>query len=368
MKIAPLYKFQNNTFLKLFRTGFKGKTAEELKQEKQTLYDAADRISKMSEDDIARQEQSVKDTCQNFFRYMTQIREAKNRLEGFQKNNQAQKFDAAEAYFDGVKNLAKNNKGFNRISGYEDIKKQLEDSFILKTMLREKMSENIEIPNAFLFFGPTGCGKTTFALALAEQSLCNIEIISAGLKQPEEIMQEVLNKAQAAKNNYELSEDKKRTIILIDEFDTISYESSPILEQLRSFIKTCAKDYKCTLFLTTNYPLDIDQSILSNDIIPDKIPVPAASVEDAKKIIEDYLAKKNKFIVATENILEELFKNKSLYSNKDIIDILDLTLLRYQYPEESEYIAEIKRGRVSPLLTPALISKFEEEKAKLGLG
>lgn len=66
-------------------------------------------------------------------------------------------------------------KGFSQIGGYQDIKTKLQASFIDK-LDDEKAGKYLSepIPNAILLYGPTGCGKTTFVNALAEETDCNV--------------------------------------------------------------------------------------------------------------------------------------------------------------------------------------------------
>ncbi len=306
--------------------------------------------------------QKIIENLNSFTEYSREITAIEEILKASKPEKRSDDEKVIEAFFKGMMDLIKSNKGFNRISGYDAIKSELETSFILKTVLREKTSLGADVPNAYLFFGPTGCGKTTFALALAEQSLCNIEFVIPDSREPEEIMEEIIQKAKKAKDNYEKNDSHQRTIILINEFDTIAYQDSSITQQLVDFIRTCADKYKCTLFLTTNYPLDIDEQILSEEIIPTKIAVPSADYETANRIITDYLAKKNKPIITTDKILNKLFSQKAQYSNRDIIDILDLAFLENEFPEEEDYIAEIERGKITPRLTPQVLNEFEENK------
>lgn len=69
-------------------------------------------------------------------------------------------------------------KGFSQIGGYNDIKNKLQILFIDKLDDEKAGKYLVEpIPNAIMFFGPTGCGKTTFANALAQEADCNIVTI-----------------------------------------------------------------------------------------------------------------------------------------------------------------------------------------------
>lgn len=63
--------------------------------------------------------------------------------------------------------------GMSKIAGYEETKKTLNEYFISKIKL-EKEGKDVDIPSAFFFFGPKGNGKTTSAMAIAEETCCNI--------------------------------------------------------------------------------------------------------------------------------------------------------------------------------------------------
>lgn len=242
-------------------------------------------------------------------------------------------------YLIGLQNMSK-NKGFNRIVGYDNVKDMLTSEFIVKTMAKARTSQKTDVPNAFLFFGPTGCGKTTFAHALAEQTLSFVDTVDLANLSEEEAMCAILDKAQTARQNYINSGDeKKRTILIVNEFDSIANKYSPVVNELVDFMQNCADEYKCTLFLTSNYPLDIDPRILDSKITPKKFAIPPADYSVAKGIAEKRLEMYGRKINGIDSFVSVLFSNPDLlYSNANIATIIDKVVKSTEFPTVDDYI------------------------------
>lgn len=260
----------------------------------------------------------------------------------------------------------KDNKGFSRIAGYDSIKEKLTSEFVLKTIAKAKTSQNTDVPNAFLFFGPTGCGKTTFAQALAEQALCEADRVDIEAKSPGEVFQEIKDKAKKAKRNYEDSgKDKKRTILVVNEVDAIANKYSPVVNEFVEFMKDCAEKYKCTLFLTTNYPLDVDERILSKNITPTKVALAPADCPTTKAILEHRLKTMKKVMPELDSIAAALFSNPDkLYSNANIVSIINKTQKNIENPTTQDYIRTTKND-VAPSISRKSLARFNEEKKTL---
>ncbi len=182
----------------------------------------------------------------------------------------------------------KKDEGFGRIVGttYNGIKKELIDKFVLQTVGKAKISQDVKVPNALFFYGPPGTGKTTFAKSLAEQSCSHIDLVDAGRVSPEEALAQIKEKALTAKANYEKSgADKKRTFIVINEADSVALRGSDTSYDFIRFLQDCSEKYKCTLFLTTNAPLDIDPEILSDKVTPIKVALIPADKQTAISVL-----------------------------------------------------------------------------------
>lgn len=80
----------------------------------------------------------------------------------------------------------KNPKGFAQIAGYGEQKNVLMTRAGIDIAL-ERNRKPAEVPNGIFFFGPKGCGKTTFADAFAKQLDCRLVKIENTLDAAENI-------------------------------------------------------------------------------------------------------------------------------------------------------------------------------------
>lgn len=189
-------------------------------------------------------------------------------------------------------NAVKEKTGWGKIAGSDNIKQELKETF-MNNLIVEQGNEKADFPNAYLFYGPKGTGKTTFATAFAEQSGCEFKEIEM-LQKNNEIIDELLEAGEDSKKLY--SDEKKRTIILIDEFDAIAKDPKKDatetdinnLNTLKKFIKNCSERFKCTLFVTTNKPLNISNSLIDDDFIEDAIFLGPPDKKDTAAILKHY--------------------------------------------------------------------------------
>lgn len=237
-------------------------------------------------------------------------------------NIKSNALEIIEQFTNAQRRLDKHS-GFNKIIGHDEIKEQLKEEFSINKILKSQVMDDIKVPNSLLFFGPTGCGKTYFATALAEQSITKYVTIDSKSKSEDEIFAEILNAAQKSKEHFDKT--GQRSIIVYNEADAVLYEGSPIEKAFLEFIKDCSDKYKCTMFLTSNYPLDISPEILSDAVTPLKIAVPNPD----NKMIYTYLKNKIHTInksVNIENIAATIALEPKRFSFSELNDIIDEAL------------------------------------------
>lgn len=212
--------------------------------------------------------------------------------------------------------------GWESMAGNESIKSKLDESFIRK-LSAEQTGTDVKIPNGVLFYGPKSTGKTSFAKAFAEQAGCNFEEIDM-LQADEKIMQDLFDAANQSKIDYTNSgQAKKRTVILLDECDSIANNSEEDLNKvlgksvkakLKNFLQKCSNDFKCTVFMTTNHPLDIDSEMLGDQRIPVKVFLGPPEKEDAAAIFKHYLKGETEQVINYDRLADEVMKARETNS------------------------------------------------------
>lgn len=269
-------------------------------------------------------------------------------------------------FIKNMKNLK--NKGLRSIVGqqYDEVKNQLKNEFIIGkiAMARTSQENSVEVPNAVIFYGPTGTGKSALSKATAEQSLSFFEDIKVDNEYPEKSFAIIKKMALESKKNYEESGIKKRTIIRVDEADGIVGKGSPILKDFKEFAKDCSKKYKCTLFLTTNNPFDLDEELAAKTRL--KFKVMPANRESAKEIIEHTLNNTKPVYESVDPLVDALFSNpQKIFSNRHIVDrVIGNVQANKENPSIKDYVEQIEKGFVKPSISKEKLAKFLDDEKK----
>lgn len=194
-------------------------------------------------------------------------------------------------------------KGWDKIAGRDDLKTKMAEIFIDK-LRQEKAGYEVNMPNGILLYGPPGTGKTRFAQAFAEEANCNFVSIDT-LQDDSDILTDLKAALKQARKVYNSPETpKKRTIILLDDFNSIAelsdeekaelaakaidYEDTNV-GQLVEYLNDCAEKYKATIFMTTNHPRRIDSEILREKLVPHQIFLGPPLTMDTAKMFKYHL-------------------------------------------------------------------------------
>lgn len=231
-------------------------------------------------------------------------------------------------------------KGWDKIAGRKDLKIMMEEVFINK-LEQEKNGYEVNMPNGILLYGPPGTGKTRFAQAFAEEAKCDFVSIDT-LQDDSDILMDLRAALKHAKKVYNSPETpKKRTIILLDDFNSIAelsdeekadlasraidYEDTNV-GQLVEYLNNCADKYKATIFMTTNHPRRIDSEILQENLVPHQIFLGPPLTMDAAEMFKYHLAG---FINEPIDYLKlgrevcKAFESQQAYSSQGIVNVVE---------------------------------------------
>lgn len=277
--------------------------------------------------------------------------------------------------------------GWERIAGNEVIKEKLNESFIRK-LAAEKAGVDVKMPNGILFYGPQSTGKTLFAKAFAQQAAltgsgsndgCNYVEIDM-IQSDDDIMNDLLKAAKQSKKDYaDSGQAKKRTIILLDEFDSIASSNEKdlgkVLEdtkigKLKNFLQKCSDEYKCTVFMTTNHPLRLSSELLADQRIPVKVFLGPPEKEDAEEIFKFYLKGDTDQVIDHAKLADEVMKARetnqafSVGRIKTIVsDYIAITKKAGQKATENGLIQAIREAGSD--IIPESMDKFAKEIAAM---
>jgi len=231
-------------------------------------------------------------------------------------------------------------KGWEKIAGRDRLKDLMDDVFLTK-IAQEKAGYDVNMPNGILLYGPPGTGKTRFAKAFAEQAGCRLVTIDT-LQDDSDILTDLKDELKNSKKNYNSSEHpKQRTIILLDDFNSIAEltpEEKKELDEnvidfddtnvgkLAEYLNDCANKYKATIFMTTNHPRRIDSELLHENLIPHQIFLGPPMTMDAAKILQYHLKGFTNQPVDYLKLGKEIskaFASEQAYSSQGIVNIVE---------------------------------------------
>ena len=255
------------------------------------------------------------------------------------------------------------HKGVEKVAGYKDEIKVLEEEFISKVS-EEKAGGNPEIFGSILFFGPNGNGKTHMTKAVAEATDSNIVKVRVPSKRDAFVikgMEKVQSIAEESEKRF--NEDRTRTIIFIDEIDKMIFEGSPVLDEFSEFIKTCSEKYHCSVFAATNNPLSLGLNYDDPDIFPIKMSIDIPNEENAKEVLNYYVDDSADSEIDTGKLVSVMAQNEEEKGGKySIAKIKQVVIDTTMQPDgvNQQSLEENFVGSI-PDLTPEMVEQFERD-------
>ena len=330
-----------------------------------------------------------------------------------------------------VSEIMQNTKGEldSKIAGYSDLKRDMRAKFITPVTEEMLYGGEKEVANSILLCGPTGCGKTATANAIANETYCYVDRISTDtyVGNFAKVITEKIREArlryyarQAAIQKFlksaeyqdmtQQQKDEKlhqigspRTVVIIDEFDRYFNPlvcTPPVITQNRDAVKSlfdgCSKlptadgdknAAAVTFICTTNYPARIPLG----DFNPKKVSVFGVfppKGQDMQDVIRFYMAKANELIreykrpnpnleeIKPEEVnLEKFVKKfeptleKGAFSNDAISDIVMSAAESYIDNPHFDFNLYLLRGFKNSVrdIRPEKLKKYTEQMEKIHL-
>lgn len=253
--------------------------------------------------------------------------------------------------------------GIEKIAGYNSELGVLQREFIDRVNV-EKLGQDVDIFGSILFFGPYGNGKTHITKSVAEATGCNIVKVRHTAKSSDEkTMKKIIEFAEIGEERFKA--DRTRTIIFIDEVDKIIGKNSTVSKEFEEFIKECSDKYHCSVFATTNNPLDLSVDMSDPDVFPIKMSIDPPNDENMEKIFKYYLNGMHIEGVDYQKIVETAKKRENETDAKySVGQIKNICKALYENSYGQKLTQDDVIGAVlssNPELTSDMNSKFEND-------
>ena len=254
-------------------------------------------------------------------------------------------------------------EGIKNIAGYEVEKSVLKSEFIDKVK-KEQNGEDVNIFGSILFFGPYGNGKTYITDSVARETDCNVvEYQNAGRKNKNFFIKRLNNIGEESEKNF--NENKKRTIIFVDEIDRLLEDNPNNAEQFEDFIKNCSTKYHCTVFAATNNPLNLNLNFEDKNVFPVKMSIDPPNKENAIEVFKYHIAKyphgEINYEELEKNLRERENKTDKKFNNGRIKQICDKSWQNKNSEQISQNDIINAINIVEPELSEQLQKKFEND-------
>lgn len=272
--------------------------------------------------------------------------------------------------------IANPEKGLNKVIGHGDLKLDMHArllSPILATINGDKdLVKTNSLPNAVVFFGPNGCGKTYFIEALGEHA----KELGMNFVEPQidafDSMKSVKNVSSAFKNAEDnFKKTGKYTFIYIDELDSFATDrklTPKHLDEVNTLLKlteNCSQRGAIWLGATNNIKY-IDRALM--DRVSMTVPMPPMQDHEVFDTLIYRLIKEKGINKAEDldfgKIVNKLNEKTNKYSPRNIEDIAKMALVQYKTSNANittDDILNIIDNKITPKVNQRTISELNED-------
>lgn len=203
------------------------------------------------------------------------------------------------------------NYGFKNIAGYDDVKEELVR--ILKWYKEEDKDivNNIDLPKSIIFYGDSGCGKTTLMFEFAE--MFNYPIFYLECKKE--------NFIEEFNHVFSTVKEEKNAVVVINDLDLLVGDNYIVQRLLIQELDSINNNKTKIIVLATLNDIDFDAILFRNGRFDRFFEIGTPKNTDIRKILNYYINKFN--INLEENDLEYLTNVLTGCSGVDIKCIIE---------------------------------------------
>ncbi|CAD5229526.1 unnamed protein product [Bursaphelenchus okinawaensis] len=212
-------------------------------------------------------------------------------------------------------------RGFKKVGGLDEIKRKLIQIYLWPSKYSEVYKQiGVRVGNAAILHGPTGCGKTLVARALAEETGFNVNFV----KGPELLSKYIGQSEENVRNVFEKARRSKPSLIVFDEFDALvpkrGHDNTGVTDRVVNQFLTELDGVDSSMdgvyvIATTNRLDLIDDALLRPGRFDHKIHVPHPD-RDSRLSILQQLAKDIQ--IESEKILEHYASTTEFWSAAEL--------------------------------------------------
>ena len=268
----------------------------------------------------------------------------------------------------------KSGEGFKKVAGMDSLKLMIQEDVIEPLKDPESFKDyGIEPPNAILFYGPPGCGKTFFAECLSEEIGFNFIKVS-----PSDVGSKYVHGGQEKiKQLFDAAKENSPTILFIDEIDAMipDREGSDVGHHYASEVNewlvqlnNCGND-DIFIVAATNKMEKIDSAVLRAGRFDRKILIPVPDTESRIALFKLYLNQRKKVLSDDINFVKLSQKTENYVCSDIKLIVNDASrVARKNKTKISQEILELIINQTSPSISQTEIKKYSQKKGDKGKG